>query len=151
MSLPHDSQAGLGALRRRLWLGPARFHGGLCGRPVLLGLRQRDDPLLPAAVRLLLPAGNHRVAVAAGVGGGVRDGGRPLVVVRHFDVAGAAAVRVVDLRPDAAVHHADQVCGLSGERIKFRDARTFAICLSPLSFQGFQDVAESVEAADEQL
>lgn len=115
MSLPHDSQTGLGALRRGIGFAPTWRQVGLFGCSVLPGLRQRDDPLLPAAIRLLLPAGSQRVAVAASVRGGVRDGGRPLAIVRHFDIAGAAAVRVIDLRPDAAVHHADQVCGLRGE------------------------------------
>lgn len=141
MSLPHDSQTGLGALRRGLGFAPARHQVGVSAISGLPGLRQRDDPLLPAAVRLLLPAGCRRLTAAAAVGRGVRDGGRPLAVVRGFGVAGAAAIRVVDLRPDAAVHHADQVCGLSGEARGQKVA--LLMCLSLLSFQ------ESLEAADE--
>lgn len=51
------------------------------------------------------------MAVAASVRGGLRDGGvgpRPL--------AAAAPVRVLDLRPDAAVDHADQVCRLNEDK-----------------------------------
>lgn len=119
VSLPHDGQTGLGVLRRRLRPRSTGRYARVARLRVVLGLRPLlrygDDPLLPACIRLsvrLLLGGHRRVAVTASVGGGVRDRGRSLAVVRHFDVTGAAPVRVLDFGPDAAVHHADQVCGL---------------------------------------
>lgn len=101
MSLPHDRQAGFGALWRRL-LGPGPASAVSVLLRLHLRLCQGDDPLLPG--------GNH-VAVAASVRGGFRDGG-----VGPGPLAAAAPVRVLDLRPDAAVDHADQVCRLNRDK-----------------------------------
>lgn len=122
MSLPHGRQTGLGALWRWLWPRPTRGNVSTAALSVVLHLSLRVcqgyNPLLPAclhlSVRLLF--GGQNVAVIPSICGGIRDGGCSVSVVCHFDVTGAAPIRVLDFCPDAAVHHADQVCGLDKDK-----------------------------------
>lgn len=120
MSLPHDSEAGLGALWRRLWPRPTGRHVSTAALPVLLCLGpcvfQGYDPLLPACVHLLF--GGHHVAVTPRIRRGIGGGHRSFSIVCHFGVTCAAPIRVLDFCPDAAVHHADQVCGLTDTHTK---------------------------------
>lgn len=140
MSLPHDSQAGLGALWRRLRPRPRGGHAPPTALSVLLRLSpwvcQGYDPLLPAclhlSVRLLF--GRRHVAVTPSIGGGIWDGGRSVGVVCHFDVTGAAPIWVLDFCPDAAVHHADQVCGLQTDKNRSINESNSTLCSHTTAF-----------------
>lgn len=124
MSLPHDGEAGLGALWRRLWPRPTGRCVSTAALSVLLRLCpcvfQGYDPLLPACVHLSvrLLFGGHHVAVTLRIRRGIGGGRRSFSVVCHFGVTCAAPIRVFDFCPDAAVHHADQVCGLTDTHTK---------------------------------
>lgn len=141
VSLPHDGQTGLGVLRRRLRPRSTGCHACVACLCVVLVLRPLvrygDDPLLPACIHLsvrLLLGGHHRVAVTASVGRGVWDSGWSLTIVRHFDVTGAAPIWVFDFSPDAAVHHADQVCGLHRDKSLIHQSSKFRNIHKPCDF-----------------